>query len=426
MPLQKAACILLMLALAGCTAPPNQLQLPPPPEVTVAHPVEEEVTRHLLYTGTTAPIEIVELRARVSGFIASVEFEEGTLVEEGALLFVIEQEPFEIAVRQAKAAQRLAEEQVRSAEAQFNRAKVEAQNASSQLARGERAAQGGAVTQGELDDLRTARDGAYASAEAARAAIAQAQAQVEAAQAQVADAQLDLSYTEVRSPIAGRVGERLVDRGNLVGASEPTHLTTVIRHDPIYANFFVSESDLLMWQKRREEGKGYADLDDPDKPKIPMSMGLQNEKGFPHEGWFDFGEQQIDESSGTLRIRGVFDNPGVNPLIPQGAFVRVRVPLRPEPALLIDEQAIGRDQGGDYALVVVDKDGKQMVERRSVEVAESFERRRIIESGLSADDRVVVNGLQRARPGAEVRPVEAAAADVPEQASTDESDADSN
>ncbi len=398
--------ILLGMLSVGC-APPNTYQAPPPPEVTVANPIVKEVSRSLFYTGTTEPVELVQIRARVSGFIDKIAFEDGVLVEENQLLYVIEQDPFSIAVRQAKAAQLLAEERVKSAQADFNSTKAEYQNAQAQLARGERAAQGGAVTQGELDDLRTTRDTAYAAAEAARAAIASSLAEVEAAKAEVAAAELDLSYTEVRSPIAGRVGETLVDRGNLVGASDPTHLTTVIRQDPINAYFAVNENDLLMWRKRLGEGKGYRDVDDPELPSIPIFIGLANEEGYPHEGVFDYGDPGLDRSTGTLRVRGEFANPGVNPEIPLGAFVRVRVPLKPEAALLIDERAVGRDQQGSYVLVVEDVDGKPTVQRKAVEVGESYERMRIINSGLEATDRVVVNGLQRARPGAVVSPIEA-------------------
>ncbi|MEM6331658.1 MAG: biotin/lipoyl-binding protein, partial [Planctomycetota bacterium] len=229
--MQPVLAVLLGLAVAGC-GPKNEYQAPPPPEVTVARPVSQVISRSLQFTGTTSPVEKVEIRARVSGYLDKVAFTDGMNVEAGELLFVIDQAPFQTALRQAEATQRLAEARVESSLAEFDKARAEAENAQAQLARGERAARGGAVTEGELDDLRTTRDAAYASAKAAQAAIASSRAEVEAAAAQVASAKLDLSYTEVRSPIKGRVGEAEVDVGNLVGASDPTLLTTVVRYNP--------------------------------------------------------------------------------------------------------------------------------------------------------------------------------------------------
>ncbi|MEM8864025.1 MAG: efflux RND transporter periplasmic adaptor subunit [Planctomycetota bacterium] len=404
-PLTGCFVCLIALGVVGCTER-NTYQAPPPPEVTVSRPILKSINRTLEFTGTTSPIELVEVRARVEGFLESVKFDEGAEVKKDQQLFLIDPKPFETAKRQAVAAQRLAEAQAKSAAADFNRAKAELDNAAIQLNRGERAAQGGAVSQGELDDLRTTRDTAYAAAAAAQAAIASAEAQVEAAQAEVAQTELDLGYTKVVSPIDGRVGEALVDVGNLVGANEPTHLTTVVRYDPIHAYYTISEADLLRWLTWIDEGKDYSGPGERAKDDFPLFLGLANEEGFPHEGRYDYADLAVDRSSGTFLIRGTFPNPDRR--IPPGAFVRVQVPLVEEEALLIDERCIGRDQGGPFVLVVENKDGKEIVERRSVKLAEGFERMRIVESGLSTEDRIVVNGLQRARPGAVVRAVEAA------------------
>lgn len=401
---RTVAAAFLLLAAAGCGAK-NEFQPPPPPAVTVANPVRKVIQRTLEFTGTTEPIERVDIRARVAGFLQEVKFTDGSAVEAGQSLFQIDPEPFATAKRQAVAAQRLAEAQAKSATAEFARAKAELDNASAQLARGQRAAEGGAVTAGELDDLRTTRDSAYASAAAAQAAIASAEAQIEAAKAQVAQTELDLGYADVRAPISGRVGESLVDVGNLVGSSEPTHLTTIVRYDPIYAYYTISESDLLMWLGWIKEGKNYSGPSESAKEDFPLRLGLSNEEGYPHEGLYDYADLGVDRSSGTFRVRGAFPNP--NRSIPPGAFVRIQVPLQEEEALLVDERAVGRDQAGSFVLVVVDKEGGPTVERRAVKVAENFEHMRIVESGLTVDDRVIVNGVQRARPGAVVAPSEA-------------------
>ncbi|MEM6331084.1 MAG: efflux RND transporter periplasmic adaptor subunit, partial [Planctomycetota bacterium] len=183
-----------------------------------------------------------------------------------------------------------------------------------------------------------------------------------------------------------------------------TLLTTVVRYNPINAYYTISEADLLMWIGWVEEGKDYTRPGERATKEFPLYLGLSNEEGFPHEGRYDYADLAIARSTGTYLLRGVFDNSRRR--IPPGAFVRVKVPLQEEEALLIDERAIGRDQGGTYALVVVDKPAGPTVERRSVNLAEAYERMRIVESGLTTADRVVVNGLQRARPGAVVRPVE--------------------
>ncbi|WP_197525333.1 efflux RND transporter periplasmic adaptor subunit [Pseudobythopirellula maris] len=394
-----------LAAGSGCAK--NEYAPPPPPEVTVATPVEKTLRRTLSFTGTTSPIERVEIRARVSGFVDRADFVDGSDVKAGDLLYVIDPRPFEAKVRQAEASQQLAEARLESANAEVVRARSEANNAEAQLARGERAAQGGAVTEGELDDLRTARDAAFAAGHAAQAMVASAEAEIAAAKAQVEQTRLDLGYTQVVTPIDGRVGESLVDVGNLVGTSEPTHLTTVVRYDPIYAYFTISEAQLLKWIGDKQAGDA---VDNPARQatgNFPLQLSLGNEEGYPHDGVLDYADLSVDQSSGTFLVRGRFENP--ERTIPPGAFVRIRAELEEKPAMLVDERAVGRDQGGAYVLVVVEQDGKQVVDRRNVTLGESHEGMQVIETGLQPSERVVVNGLQRARPGAVVRPRVAAA-----------------
>ncbi len=272
-------------------------------------------------------------------------------------------------------------------------------NAELQLSRNREAAASGAVTQSEIDELEANNEMAKASVFAARAAKESAEAQRSAAIAALRDAELDLTYTEVQSPITGRVGRTLVDVGNLVGANEATHLTTVIRYDPIYAYYSISESVLLQWIEWQDEGRVAKPEQLQKMRERKVFLALANEQGYPHEGRFDYADLGVDESSGTYMVRAVFDNPDRQ--IPPGSFVRIQVPLFPEEVLLVDEVAIGRDQAGAYVLVV---DNQQTVERRGVEVGERYDGMRVIEAGLTTADNVVVNGLQWARPGGKVAP----------------------
>lgn len=383
----------------GCTK--NEFVPPPPPEVTVAPPVERTISRTQHFTGTTVPFETVEIRARVKGFLDEVKFTDGADVEEGDLLAVIDPRPFQAALSQAQASHKLAEAQLASANAEVLRAQANATNAENQLVRGERARQGGAITESQLDDMRADRDTANAAVSVAQAAVASANAEIAAANAAVEQARLDLGYTQVTAPIAGRVGRVMVDQGNLVGADEPTLITTIIDYDPIYAYFTVSEVDFLDYTERTREETGVTGPPRPQESDLPVFLGLANEQGYPHPGRFDYADLAVDKSSGTYLIRAVFPNP--DRVIPPGAFVRVEVQVREETVMLVDEQAIGRDQAGPYVLVV---NSKNEVERRNVVLGELYEGQRVVEveSRLKATDRIVVNGLLRARPGAIVNP----------------------
>jgi RND family efflux transporter MFP subunit len=373
---RSAAVILavLLLSAVGCTQA-NTYVAPPPPEVAVAQPVTEEVIDYLETTGTTRALEAVDLRARVSGYLQSVEFQDGAYVEKGQLLFVIEPEPFKVALALEKAKLRKAEAASKLAQAEVDRARPLAKR--------------GALSVAELDIKLADRDSAAADVAAAEAAVAQAE--------------LNLEYTRITAPISGRIGRHLVDVGNLV-QTQTTMLTTIEKIEPIYVYFYVSENDVLRFiEQKAADGVGA-------QKESPLQVGLSETGGFPFEGQIDFVELGVDSDTGTQQRRGVFLNKN-HSLLP-GMFVRVRIPLgSPKPELLVNERAIGSDQRGPYVLVVGDKN---IVERRAVELGVAHDGKRVVKQGLSAGEWIVVNGLQRARPGAPVNPqkIEAKAAAV--------------
>ena len=216
------------------------------------------------------------------------------------------------------------------------------------------------------------------------------------------------------SPIDGRAGRKLVDVGNLVGAGESTLLTNVIRYDPVYGFFTVSETDLLRFNRRQIEKKTSSSADEEMKLDQKIFLGLGDEEGFPHEGKADYADLAVDQSTGTFLIRGVFPNP--KRLIPPGAFIRVQLPRDEIEVLLIDERAIGQDQAGAYLLLV---DPNDTVERRTVTLGGKYHGMVAVSGPIHPDDRVIVNGLQRARPGAKVAPQERQPADDTEPSPPD-------
>lgn len=351
---------------------------PPPPKVTVAQPLQQEVIDYLEFTGTTRAFEEVEIRARVAGFLQSMHFSPGTLVEKGDLLFVIDPREYRAAVNAAQA-------ELDSANAQLERADTE-------FTRAEKLFKQQAGSEKNVVQWRGERD-------MARAAVTMAKAKVERAR-------LDLGYTQVTAPIAGRIGRNLVDVGNLVGEREPTLLTTITSYDPMYVYFNLNERDLLkvvaMYRERIKE-KGFdPDTDADIKADISLLLGLANEEGYPHEGTLDFAESGVDPGTGTLQLRGVFPNPGKAPLLYPGLFTRIRMPIAEhENALLVTERAVGADQGGRYLLAV---SSENVVEKRLIRMGQLVDGLRVIEEGIRPGDWVVVNGLQRARPGAKVDP----------------------
>ncbi|MBA4107390.1 MAG: efflux transporter periplasmic adaptor subunit [Pirellula sp.] len=357
---------LTAVGIVGC-AKPNEYVQPPPPAVTVAQPVEREVVNQLEFTGNTRATEAVDVRARVNGYLQKIDFADGADVNAGDVLFVIEPAPFEAALDAAKAA-------LQKAEATLSLANAD-------LARTQPLVQRGASTEQELD--------------VKKADVATAKADVASAKAALVQAELNLSYTQVKSPISGRVSRHMVDIGNLVQA-EQTMLTRVEAFDPIHAYFAISESDVLALMASTP-GTSAASLKE-NPPTI--YVGLTGENGYPHEGKLDFAEAGIDPQSGTQMRRGIFPNSDKS-LVP-GMFVRVRLPVgSPAPGLMVPDRAIAMDQSGEYVLVVNDKD---TVERRPVKLGLRVANMRVVNEGIQASDWIVINGLQRARPGTPVKP----------------------
>jgi RND family efflux transporter MFP subunit len=374
----QVAVVLLMTWMFTACDQRNEYVEPPPPKVTVAKPLQQEVIDYLEFTGTTRAFEEVEVRARVAGFLQRMEFTPGTKVEKGDLLFVIDPREYQAELNVAKAELGSAEAKLKRAQAEFTRAE--------KLFRQKAGAEKNVVKwRGERD--------------MAKAAVARAKAKVD-------QAGLDLSYTKVTAPITGRVSRNFVDMGNLVGEGEPTLLTKVTRYDPMYTYFNLNERDLLMAMamlRKTVEEKGLdREKDSVSKAGLPLFLGLANEEGYPHKGIADFAESGVDTGTGTLQLRGVFPNPGPSPVLIPGLFTRLRMPIdKQKNALLVTERAIGADQGGRYLLVV---NSENVVEKRPIRMGQLVDGLSVIEEGVQPGEWVVVNGLQRARPGAKVDP----------------------
>jgi RND family efflux transporter MFP subunit len=359
--------IALLTTFLGCSKKtPVQ---PPGPEVTVAQPLQKNVRRFYDLTGNTEAIEMVDIRARVEGFLEKVHFKDGVNVKEGDVLFTIEQEVFIADVEQAKAVLESNNAESRRAQADLDRVKI--------------AVETGAVSEQEVDLKRADRDIAVASVAQAKALLKQAE--------------LQLSYTTITSPVTGRISRRYVDKGNLVGSGEKTLLTRVVAFDPIYVYSNISET--LLSQMLKKAGKTSQER---SEAKLKFNIGLATEEGFPHEGLIDFVDNRLDETTGTVQIRGVV--PNENRLLYPGMFVRIRIPsIQETQSLLVYEKAIGTDLGGKFILIV----GKDnIVERRYVKLGQLYEDMRVIEKGLEATDRYIYKGIQRARPGMPVTPKE--------------------
>ncbi len=365
--------LLASAALIAACEERNEFAPPPPAKVTVSKPLKQSVTDYLIFTGTLRATEEVEIRARVQGWLESAHFEPGKVVQQGDLLYKIDPRNYQAALDAAKA-------ELNSAKARYERAQTEFQ-------RRERLFKQKAGSEAELVEWKGERDIALAE-------IANAEARVE-------NAELELSYTEIRAPIRGRIGRRLVDIGNLVGAGEFTHLTSIARYDPIFAYFSLNERDLLRAQRESRKGQIEARDEQREEKPIVVELGLPDDDGFPYSGVYDFADLTVDPGTGTLLLRAVFDNPEPWALFP-GLFVRLRIPLEERPnSLLVDERALGIDQRGRYLMIVNDEN---VVEHRPVKVGVLVKGMRVIEEGLTGDERVVVEGLQRAIPGSTVDP----------------------
>jgi RND family efflux transporter MFP subunit len=360
------ATALSLLLLTACEQ--NTFVAPPPPTVDVGMPVQRTITRYLEATGNTAPIKTVDLVARVQGVLQSINYQDGAFVKAGTTLFTIEPETYRLKLEQAQAAEAGSQASLKQAEADYKR--------QSDLVSRQ------AVSQATLDQSTATRDNA--------------QANLQQAQVNTKIAAVNFGYTNVTAPFDGIVSAHLISVGELVGAASPTQLATIVQLDPIYVNFNVNEQDVLRIRAQAAR-KG---LTASDLKQVTIEVGLQSESGYPHQGKLDYAAPTVNQSTGTLAVRGVL--PNADRVLLPGYFVRVRVPFDQQPdALLVPDVALGTDQAGRYVLVVTNEN---VVEQRKVQTGPLDGDLRVIESGLKPDDRVVIAGLLRAIPGQKVDP----------------------
>jgi RND family efflux transporter MFP subunit len=361
----------LWIGLAGCARTPSETPTAAPMPVTVSYPVERDVTDFADFTGRTAAVDSVEVRARVSGYLDKVNFKEGTLVKKDDMLFEIDPRPYRAELDRAKGTVAQFDARVRRLERDYHRAK-------NLIVRG-------AVGQEEYDRY----EGDYR----------EAMAGLEVARANRDLAALNLDYTRVIAPVNGRISRYVVTKGNLIQAGDQaggTLLTTIVSVDPMYAYFDMDERTVLRIRQLIRDGKAKS----AGQTKWPVALGLAIEEGFPHQGAINFEDNQVNPRTGTLRVRGVF--PNKDEALSPGFFARVRVPIgQAHQALLVTDRAIDTDQG-EKVVYVVNK--KNEVVSRSVRLGALHDGLREISDGLNAGERVIVNGLQQVRPGMAVEP----------------------
>jgi RND family efflux transporter MFP subunit len=366
----------LFLLTGGCKkdADKNAYAPPPPPEVIVAAPMQRDVVTYLSFTGTVEASESVDLRARVQGFLEEMKFQPGQRVKKGDPLFVIDKRQYQAALDRAKAA-------------------VEARAA--------------ALT-GAENDARMARELADQRAGPEIDAIIKAarrdsiKAELDGAKADLEEAKLNLEYCDVTAPIDGRITKNFVDAGNLVGRGEPTLLAQIVQLAPAYVSIDASESDVLTVRHDREKsGEGLKSEPGQVTPGQwrPCELSLAGEKDFKYKGRVDYVDPQMTAQTGTLRVRTMYENADEG-LLP-GLFASVRFAMSSEKAMLVPEAALLSDQQGRYALIV---NGKDEVEARRVQIGALDGIMRVVLDGLKPDDRVVVLGVLKARPGSKVTP----------------------
>jgi RND family efflux transporter MFP subunit len=373
--------LLLIAPLVACGQQQQPAAVPPPPAVTVATPVKRTITDMDEYVGRFVAVDSVEMRARVSGSLEKVHFSDGQMVKQGDLLFTIDRRPFQNALDQAKA---------NLAQARANLA-----FADSDLARAAQLVRERTISEQVFEQRTQTKRTAEATVAAQEAAVRQAA--------------LDLEFTELKAPIAGRIGDRRVSPGNLVtggNGGNTTLLATIVSTDPIRFEFTFDEASYLRYERISSKSK-----DGANRGKgIPVDLKLIDEKEFDHKGKIDFVDNVIDRSSGTIRGRAEFSN--AQGLFTPGMFGRIKVPgSLPYEALLVPDVAIGTEQIRKYVMVV-DKEDK--VAPKYVTLGELSGSLRVVKNGITADDRIVVNGLARIRPGIKVSPkTEAPAAPAP-------------
>jgi RND family efflux transporter MFP subunit len=355
----------LVLAACGTSAPPA----PPPPKVTVVQAITREIIEWDEYTARLDAVESVEVRPRVSGYLQSIHFQDGSLVKKGDLLFLIDPRPYEAALHRTQADAELAKNRLDLARKNFERAtNLLASHAISQ----------------EESDIR-------------QSTVRQAEASLEEAQAAVDAAKLDVEFTQIRAAVAGRVGRKLVTEGNLINGgvgTQGTLLTTIVSLDPIYAYFDADEASLLKYNRLARTGQRRSSRDYNN----PVRVALADEVDFPHPGVMDFVDNQVDRGTGTIVGRALLPNPDLD-LLP-GLFARLQLPGSGRyQAILVPDEAIGSDQAQKFVFVV---DGESAAQYRVVKTGPLVDGLRVVREGVTPEDRVVVSGLQRVKPGIKV------------------------
>jgi RND family efflux transporter MFP subunit len=408
----------IVMAVVGCDEKRPQAVDTPPPVVLVARPVERTVTNYQVFTARTQAVQSVDLKARVTGYLTKVLFKDGDLVKEGDVLFQIDDRPYKGALDQAKAA-------VEQADAVFKEAKASLEVATAAFTKAQAEYDIGlavqkkdrsAISQQEITRRLGARDEAKGSIDQATASIGRATASIGVAKAGLEIAQLNYDWCKVTAPVSGRTTRHLVDVGNVVSQNITT-LTNIVSLKPVWTYFNVDQNTAQQVQVLIREGK----LPSPRKGEIPVGMNVEvgNDEAFPIAGTIDYVSNQLDPNTGSIQVRAVF--PNKDETLAAGLFARIRVPIAaPHDALLVNDRALGTDQGQRFIVVVNDKNE---VERRMVEVGQLHDALREIHRFLTVTEPgpdgksvarkvevlkptawLVVEGLMRARPGDKVEP----------------------
>jgi membrane fusion protein, multidrug efflux system len=361
---------IVCFVLSACTQQQAQAPAaPPPPAVSVANPLQKDVVEWDEYTGRFDAVDTVEVRARISGFLNEVKFTDGAIVKKGDLLFVIDPRPFQRILDRDRASLQGARVQLEFTQKDLDRARPLVANAT--------------ISQ-QVFDQRTQ-------------AVRAAEANVLSAEASVRSSELDVEFTRIASPVTGRISRRLVSEGNYLtgGSGSGTLLTTIVSIDPIHFYFDVSEADFLKYRKLGS----LAIQQDEHLAEIPVELALQTDTGFPYKGRMSFIDNRIDAGTGSLRVRAVFDNP--DQLFQPGLFARVRLAGSPRyKGILLPDVAVATDQSNRFVFIVSD-DGT--VSSKPVVLGPVIDGLRVIRSGVSTTDWVIVNGVQRARTGIKVK-----------------------
>lgn len=383
------AAVCLLALFTGCSKKASgPAAAPPAPKVTMATPLVKKVVEWDEFVGRLQSPKMVNLRARVGGYVEQIHFKEGTEVKAGDLLITIDPRPFQVVVDGARA--------------DLDRIRAHAAHARNETKRAESLIKSQAIAAEELDSRRNASD--------------EADAAVRVTEATLQKAELNLEFTSVRAPITGRISYALVTEGNLVtgGEKDSTLLTTIVALDPLYCYFEVDEQSALKYREMHKRGQRASPLFEA----VPAELGLSNQQGFPRKGQVDFVDNVLSPDTGTIRARGTFSNE--DKLMAPGFFGRLRIPGSGEyDALLIRDEAIGSDQGRAFVFVI-GKDGK--AEYRPVETGPMEDGLRIIRSGLKADEKIAINGIISLRNGTTVNAEDGPMAKQPKSPATAETD----